>query len=125
MNTTINIIPHSRQRYETCGDWIFDDFGDLHIRISDTGNTDYEFLVGIHEQIEAYLCNKRRIKEKDITRFDIQFEKNREEGNTDEPGDHILAPYRKEHQFATKIERELAKELDIDWNEYSKTIDEL
>ena len=39
-----------------------------------------------------------------VTRFDMQFERDRKEGNTDEPGDAPDAPYKPEHHFATIIE---------------------
>ena len=86
------------------------------------GNEDYEFLVAVHELIEQYLCKKRNIKEPDISAFDIEFEKNRQPGNEDEPGDDPSAPYRKEHFFATSIERLIAAELGVDWQEYDKKI---
>jgi len=125
MKITIQSIPHSEQRYETCGDWLFNENGDLNIWVSETNNNDYTFLVGLHEAIEAYLCLKRGINEEDITKFDIEFEKQREVGNTDEPGDNKYAPYRKEHFFATNIERLIAAELKVDWQDYDDEINKL
>ena len=86
-------------------------------------NNDYEFLGGIHEQIEAYLCKKAGIKDIDVTNFDIEFEKNREDGNTDEPGNNGNAPYHVQHVFATSIEKEVARALGVDWSEYNKFVD--
>lgn len=88
-------------------------------------NPDFEFLVAIHEFIEAYLCQKRGIEEPTITRFDVNFERSRIKGNTDEPGDNPEAPYFNEHQFATKIEKVMAKELGVNWKEYEKTVNDL
>ena len=85
----------------------------------------YEFLVAIHEAIEAMLCKRRHIDERLITQFDINFEKHREADNYDEPGDSEHAPYRKEHFFATNIERQIALELGIDWLKYNKKINSL
>jgi hypothetical protein len=118
-------ISHDSQRYPTCGDYIFESNGDIRIWVSDTGNDDYNFLVAVHELIEAYLTLRRGIKEEDITAFDKEFERNREEDNVDEPGDDPDAPYRKEHFFATNVERLLAAELNVDWATYDKTINEL
>ena len=125
MTITIKTIPHSSHRYPTVGDWLFDEHGNLNIWVSDCGNDDYAFLVGIHEAIEAYLCQKRGIKEDDVSKFDIAFELERKEGNVDEPGDNKWAPYRKEHFFATNIERLLAAELDIVWEDYDNELNKL
>jgi len=121
----IETIPHCQQRYPTCGDYIFETNGDIRIWISDTGSDDYNFLVAIHETLEAYLTHKRGIREEDITAFDKKFEQNREKDNVDEPGDSYDAPYKNEHFFATNIERLLARELNVDWSTYDKTINEL
>lgn len=121
----IEVIPHKHHRYDTCGDYIFEDNGNIRIWVSDTGNDDYSFLVAVHELVEAYLTRKRGISEESITKFDKEFERRREVGNVDEPGDDFNAPYRKEHFLATNIERQLALELGIDWKAYDKTINEL
>jgi hypothetical protein len=121
MNIEIQSIPHTDQRYETCGDWWFDDTG-LHIRVSHTTD-DNDFLIAMHELVEAYLCNKRGISEQAITDFDIEFEKNRQPGSIDEPGDSPFAPYRSEHRFATQVERIIAGE--VLWTDYENTINSL
>jgi hypothetical protein len=86
------------------------------------GNEDYAFLVGLHEQIEQHLCLKRGITEESISAFDIAYEANRPEGDESEPGDHPDSPYRKEHFFATNIERMIALELGVEFAEYSKAV---
>jgi hypothetical protein len=124
----IQTIPHDEHRYETVGDYFYPDSPEnkyMEVRVSKMGNPDYEFLVSIHEQIEAYLCEKRGISEESITKFDKNFESFREEGNTAEPGFDPSAPYVKEHAFATKIEIQLAEELGVDWDEYEKVINSL
>jgi hypothetical protein len=125
LSIIIQTIEHSAQRYETVGDWYSSKNGADYISISAMQNVDYEFLVAIHELIEAHLCRKRGISEEAITEFDKQFEEARVEGNIDEPGDSPLAPYQKEHQFATKIERQLAEELGVNWEEYDRTVNSL
>ena len=125
MKIKIKTIPHANHRYETVGDYWVDDEGTKYIVVSDMGNEDYELLVAIHELIEQHLCLKRGIKEREITDFDIEFEKNRPEGNTDEPGDAPDAPYRKEHFFATNIERLISEQLGVDWKTYDDTVNSL
>jgi hypothetical protein len=122
----VKVIPHNQQRYETVGDWYFNqDNNRLTIRVSSMRNRKYEFLVAMHEQIEAMLCLERGICEKEITLFDQKFEADREDGNTDEPGDDPAAPYRKEHFFATSLERLMAAELGVDWRKYEEAVNSL
>lgn len=125
MNINVVTIPHNTHRYETVGDWWFDGFGNLEIRVSKTGDERYEQLVAIHEIIEALLCKQRGISEKEVSDFDILFEQKRAVGNTDEPGDAPDAPYRKEHFFATSIERLIAGEFQVNWSEYEKVLETL
>jgi len=122
MKITINTIPHRSQRYDTCGDWQFAENGDLAISVSDTGDWRYNALVGIHEAVEAILCQDRGIREEDVTAFDVEFENERDVVDDSEPGDNENAPYRQEHFFATTIERAIALELGVDWILYEQSI---
>lgn len=127
-SVTIEVIPHKDQRYPTVGDWQWDENGNLKISVSDMDNWKYEMLVALHEMVEVLLCKDRGIRQVDVDRFDVQFEREREEGMQSadaEPGDSPDAPYRKEHFFATNLERLLAAELKVDWNDYDRTVMEL
>lgn len=128
MNINIKTIPHSKQRYNTVGDYDSVDINcGVNISISGLRNWKYELLVAVHELIELSLCYHRDIPEEIITKFDMDFEKAREETSLlqGEPGDAAGCPYRKEHFFATSIERLLAAELGVDWEKYEKTINDL
>jgi len=119
----IETISHNKNRYDTVGDYykIGKDW-----RITSSKMTaDMEFCVIIHELVEWYLTQKRGIKEKDITSFDIQFEKNRKKCNLDEPGDDKRAPYYNEHQIATLFEKEMARFLKVNWKKYTNTVNKL
>lgn len=126
---SVRVIPHWQQIYDCCGDYtIKDKDGNLVFTISDLRNADMEFLIMIHELIEYQLMKKRGITVKSVIDFDKQFEKDRLAGlhnDTEEPGDHPDAPYRKEHHFAEQIERQVAFELGVDWEEYGKKIEKL
>lgn len=122
MNIKMQTIPHDRQPYPTVGNWAIADDGSIAIDVSDMWNEDYAFLVAIHEAVEVWLCRKRDVTEDEVNAFDIAYEANRPEGDESEPGDHPDAPYRREHFFATSIERLLAAELGVDWAEYDKTV---
>ena len=125
MKITIETIPHKEQRYETCGDWTFDKDGNLNMFISDMKNWKYEALVAVHELVEVLLCKDRKISQKTVDAFDINFEKERAKGlhdEEDEPGDDPKSPYRKEHQFATDLEFLLAHQLNVDTEKYADKI---
>lgn len=111
---------HDEQRYDTCGDWQFNEKdGSLTITVSQMHNWKQELCVALHELIEATLCRSRGITDDEVTQFDKLF------NGPDEPGDATDAPYRKEHFFATSIERLFAAELGVDWKEYEEALDSL
>lgn len=117
-------IPHKHQRYETCGDWsLYRD--SVQVTVSQMGDWRYEALVAVHELVEALICRHRGISEFEVTRFDKAFEAQRKDGDKSEPGDDPASPYRREHQFATRVEKMLAEELAVDWNAYERAIEEL
>lgn len=118
MNVRILTILHHHQRYATVGDWQFR-FDDLFVNVSSLDNEDYEFLVGLHEMIEAYLCLKAGISEESVTEFDTSF------AGVGEPGDDPRAPYHNQHKFAMHIEQLVALELGVDWEAYADAIDDL
>lgn len=124
MRILIESIPHDQQRYETPGDWQFAEDGTLLVRVSHTTN-DFDFLVGLHEAIEAWLCRKQGITDEDVTAFDVAYEAARPDGNVAEPGFDRDCPYRRQHRFASAIERKVAVELGIDWIDYDRRINAL
>lgn len=119
----IDVIPHKKHRYPTVGDY-YKKKGELHIRISKM-NSRHEFLVLMHELLEWFLIEQKAIPISVIDKFDIAFEKNREEGNVNEPGDDPEAPYYDEHQFATLIEKLLAEKLGVNWSKYDQNVNSL
>ncbi len=131
----LKTIPHNKQRYETCGDWTVKDNELSKIIVSDIENSDYEFLIAVHELIEAYLCVKNGVKQAIVDEFDTEYESARESGlnakcgckptSDSEPGDDKHAPYRQYHQFATHIEKKLAKKLGVNWKSYEYKVLEL
>ncbi len=108
------VIPHSDQRYDTTGDYFTKD-GIEEFRISRLSDERHEHLILVHELIERILCHHRGISNEAIDRFDFDYVKS---GKLGEPGDDPQAPYHAEHRFATKIEKLLAQELEVEWNRY-------
>ena len=108
------VVPHAGQRYNTVGDYIYPTPSELCLYISSLENADYEFLILIHELIEAHLCAKRGISEPEITAWDTSHPA------LADPGASEAAPYHKEHMFAEHIERAIAHELGINWDAYDE-----
>jgi hypothetical protein len=145
----ISSIPYEKQRYRTVGDWyessnpILGKF--TRIDVSEMSDERYEILVAIHELVEKVLCDKTGITEKQVDDFDMsqhEYENIRltfpedfsdkcrycdkkESEHFDEPGNDPRAPYHKQHKIAEIIERLLAIELDVNWEEYEKEINSL
>ena len=118
----IKTIPDTHQRYNTVGDYFKDEAGNRVFTVSDMNNWKYEFLIALHELIESALCEARNINDEAIDAFDIAFETKRLSNPAiGMPGDDQNAPYYKEHQFATKIEKMMAVELGVDWETYDGT----
>ena len=125
MRINIEVIPHEQQRYPTVGDYWFED-GVQQVRVSHLPDWRYEILVAVHEIVELALTRHRGIPEGVISDFDVEFERLREARlRSGEPGDHSDSPYRREHFFATNLERLLAGELDVNWFEYENYVDGL
>lgn len=118
MRIVIRTLPHSQQRYDTCGDW-FNEAGTLCVMVSQLGNQREELLVAIHELVEAVLCIQKGISVEAVDSWDLEF------NGQGEPGDHPAAPYHRQHQIATIIERLLAMEMGVDWKTYEDHIDQL
>lgn len=126
MKINIETIPHQSQRYPTVGDYWEDGAEVEQVRVSEMPDWRYEALVAVHELIEMILTKHRGIAEQAISEFDIAFEKSREVGQVlGEPGDDPRSPYRKEHFFATNVERLLAAELGVDWFAYDRFVEGL
>jgi hypothetical protein len=125
IKVVFEVIPHSKQRYPTVGDWFYDEQNVLHVVSSELPDARFEQLIHHHEYTEAILCDAAGVDQAEVDAFDIAFERHRTEGNLDEPGDCAKAPYYKQHQIATAFERVLAAELNVDWNDYEKAINEL
>ena len=121
---SMKVISSSKQRYDTCGDYWLDKNG-VQFRVSNLKDWRMHILVLIHELAEWAMLQDRGVTVGAVDKFDMNFEKEREQGlhrPEEEPGDAKDCPYRKEHAIATKIEKLMAKELGIDWDAYDKAV---
>jgi hypothetical protein len=119
LKIVIETVDH--QRYRTAGDWQLKPDG-LHIFVSLMSDQRYEFLLGMHEAIEAYLCRQAGISQAPVDRFDKTYERRRRPGDDSEPGDDPNAPYHFAHVFATKVEHMLADQLGVSWSAYDREV---
>lgn len=111
-------IPHNQQNYETAGNYLY--IGNkLVFYISNLEKREYEVALLVHEIAEALICNLRGIKEKDITKWDLDHIE------SDDPGSIKGAPYYKEHAFATKLEKLIIEELGQNWKKHDKSYEKL
>ncbi len=116
----IMTVPHSRQRYDTVGDWWHVD-ETLTVVVSELGDWKKEFCVALHETVEAKLCRASGISEEIVDKWDRDWQKNHPDNNV-EPGDDPACPYHVQHKQATQIERLLAGYLGLDWDEYDRAV---
>lgn len=123
MKIIIETIEHKDQRYNTCGDWYWDEDGAMHVKVSRLPfhESTSILLVGVHELVEALLCCRKGISQQQVDEFDLHFTSL----GVAEPGDHPDCPYRREHFMATTIERILAQHMNIDWEQYEREIEKL
>lgn len=120
MRVIITIIPHESQRYDTCGDWQFK--GDeLEINVSDSGNPKMNFLVALHEFIEAMLCNFNGVTDKQVDEYDF---KHPESGCSDFDA-FVDAPYHTQHNDALAIEWILSRLIGVNWKDYSEALEKM
>jgi hypothetical protein len=131
---TIEVIPHLAQRYNTIGDWQFERDSEgkataLNVKVSDLDDQEYFILIGLHEAIEALLCETKGVKESEVDEFDMNWNPQRVHWNTDrkplEPGEDYNAPYYEQHQIASGIERLIAARMWVNWARYECIVDEL
>lgn len=122
MKFTVEVVPHATQRYNTVGDWQFDEVGALHIKVSDLGDWRMEFAIALHELVETYLCKEAGVTDTMVDEFDLAFDKARTPGDTSEPGEDPRAPYFKQHKVATRVEKFICLILRVNWEKYEQRI---
>ena len=74
------------------------------------------YLVAIHELVEAFLCKQNFITPKMVDDFDLAHPE------LDDPGGDTRAPYHIQHLYATSVEVILAHQVGIDWDKYEDVL---
>lgn len=135
MEVIISTVKHRDQDYDTAGNWAWEPGETLTIQVSRLPDERYEFLVALHELVEAYLCKAAGVSTEAVTRFDLAWEQVRRDSPSaasaealagiSEPGDDPTCPYRLEHKRATMVEQLAAEWLEVDWTAYEAAIEAL
>jgi hypothetical protein len=97
----------------------------LNIRVSQMSELRYEWLIAVHELVEALLCEKAGITPADVDEFDFAWQRIQAPGEVTEPGNDPIAPYHRQHRFASIVEELMAMELGVDWSSYSSEVNSL
>lgn len=102
-------------RFEQIGDWPEYDL----IVVSPLPDEKYEFLIALHEFVEAQLCKFAGITPAQVDEFDSNW---KGEG---EPGDDPNCPYQTQHNCASLVEMLVCHELGINWTQYNVILNKL
>lgn len=111
-NAFIEVVPLKNMRYPSGDDYFRVSNGMLHFRITDRPDKRHEWLDLQHAQVEQFLCELRGITIESVDEWDYAHL------DTDDPGSLEGCPYGKEHVFANMICRQLAKEIEVDFDKY-------
>lgn len=118
-------VPKELIRAEQSGDWSYGPDLIMAFVLEDC-IPESQLAILIHELIEAFLCRKSGVSDKEVCAFDALYEKERQagqHGENHEPGDDPRAPYREEHMAATHVERAVCLALGLTWEEHEKEIE--
>ena len=96
-------------RYKGIGDWYQPKAGHHLVLALDLEDDDVTLGVLVHELIEQYMCARDGVHEFPVNEFDAKF---KGEG---EPGDDPAAPYYKQHQAASAVEKVVLEVLGRDF----------
>ena len=94
--------------------------GTRGVNVAALGNTDYEFLVAIHEAVEQHMCLRDGVTAEQVDAWDAAHD-----NGAISAGDMSDAPYHHQHVAATMVEMQLCSLLGLDWQEYERFIEGL
>lgn len=114
----MSVVPLSQIRNRDVGDWYVTPNDTLIVLAAETGSWRYNYLLLIHEAVEAWLCRRHCVTEDAVNEWDGAYD-------GDSPGDDPHAPYHAEHVWATRVERIASWLLLVSWTRYEDRVDEL
>jgi hypothetical protein len=120
------IVPVREMRYRTLGDWQITPANPeielpelIHVFVANLGDDRFNFLVAIHELIEAFLCKQAGITQQVVDAWDLTHLE------SDDPGSAKDCPYMYQHHVATKVELLVMCAANISLVEYESKIKEV
>jgi hypothetical protein len=123
MDIIIKVIDRKEMRPGmTVADWYFDENGDCQVRVEHLSDWRREVALAFHEAGEAVMCKHSGVTVEEVDKFDRPFEE-AHDGVTN-VGDKQGAPYRRQHNAATAMERILTGFFDICWEDYDMEVGE-
>lgn len=118
----VSFPKHSKQRYDTLGDWYFVKCCRKTI-LKLTGSKEMGFLsalaVVIHELVETVLCMKSGVTQEQVDEFDMTH------NLLDDPGMSPDAPYHFQHLAALKVERAFCEAVGLTWKKHEANMDKV
>ena len=117
MRIEIKSIDPAAIRYSTCGDWQWLPDASMKVSVPDYANRNSEFLVALHEMVEAWLCRKDHITEAEVSAWDIN------NPELEEPGDSKNAPYHHQHMVAMQVEKIVCEAMKINWDDHQRWVE--
>ena len=114
---SISFIPHSSQRYDTCGDWILRN-EKIILRISKEMGFVSGLAVAVHELVEVVLCMFAGITQHQVDGWDLAHLE-----DPGEPGEIKGCPYFKQHAAATIVERAVCLAFLMSWRTHNRNIE--
>lgn len=124
----IDTIAYEDQRYPTLGDWQFFKDGSLYITVAKCPDKRSEICIAVHELVEALLCQQDGVTQESVDAFDKDFEMRRAAGlvpDRAEPGADEKCPCAKQHAVADIVERLVATNIGLSWNQHTETCDKV
>jgi hypothetical protein len=117
MKIVLEVIPHEKQRLGEPGDWFFDKQGDLQVRVSDSGDWRFNFLVARHEMDEAILCKYNGITT-EVVDYDQKINSGSDKNDPDSYSGYPGSPIQRFHNDALAAEWQMGRLLDVNWEDY-------
>jgi hypothetical protein len=114
----IKFIPHSKQRYDTVGDY-GETETEIWLKITEMLDPMHSCAILLHEIAEVFLVKQNGVPFSVIDEWDLAHPE------SDDPGSLPGCPYSKEHEVATLIERLFVALSGENWADYEKAIDYL
>ena len=140
LGVSIVVLPLACMRIPgQVGDWILQG-RTISVAVADTGNWRCNFLLALHEAVEARLCVRHGVQQVVVDEWDQRYAARRArqlfearasglvdaqfaaEVWPEEAGDAPMAPYHREHVWATHVERVASLLLLVRWQGYERVL---